>query len=677
MKQSTKLILTLIICSVIVSIASYIISGNKNSIEILNERKMNKIYANKKALSSNGKFRIESTPIGEFTIGTDFKVHPSINNQKESYLVNSGINSDTLFGLTNITIGPNGNSYTLGGYFSTNGGDSWFGNDTTYYVETQFNVDPAPVMSVTGRAVATFINSTSHTEQVYSIYSTNFGANWSAPIAIPDSYGADKCWAGVDNNTSSSYYGRLYSVFSNGRPYRIFFSSSNDEGESWSGPIPVSPQPTNFFDSLNLQFLEYGNLGAEIKTLNNGHVIVTWINYLVLSDKFGSQISENEDSIGFAKSTDGGESWITTSNHADDMNGLRILFGSALSGFNAYSMPRLEIDKNNNWIYVACAEKNYPDNPNYPALDKADIILHRSTDEGATWEKFRVNQDIASNLHYQFLPAICVDKFGGVNIIYYDTRNTPALDSCEIYLSRSTDGGQSFTDIKISGQKFGIPNSRRGDYVGLSNSKNKIIPFWFGFDRVTEKYQVYSAEIDILPTILNVSVNTEGLYNYLNHIDTFTVYLRSGNFPFAIIDSSKIFNDNDNSGKAKFNNTESGTYFLSIKHRNSIEVWSHNPVFIRRGSVENFYSFIDSVSSAYGNNLKNVLNMWTMFSGDVNQDGIVDISDLGLIQNDAYYFTNGYVNTDLNGDFFVDVSDIAISENNASFFVTKITPLDP
>ena len=65
---------------------------------------------------------------------------------------------------------------------------------------------------------------------------------------------------------------------------------------------------------------------------------------------------------------------------------------------------------------------------------------------------------------------------------------------------------------------------------------------------------------------------------------------------------------------------------------------------------------------------------FAFFTGDVNQDGTVDASDLSEIDNDSYYFASGYVDSDLNGDDFADASDFAIADNNAAKFISKVTP---
>jgi hypothetical protein len=65
---------------------------------------------------------------------------------------------------------------------------------------------------------------------------------------------------------------------------------------------------------------------------------------------------------------------------------------------------------------------------------------------------------------------------------------------------------------------------------------------------------------------------------------------------------------------------------------------------------------------------------WCLYVGDVNQDGVVDQSDIILVENDNENFVSGYVATDVNGDGAVDNSDQIIVDNNNSNFVGKIVP---
>ncbi len=111
------------------------------------------------------------------------------------------------------------------------------------------------------------------------------------------------------------------------------------------------------------------------------------------------------------------------------------------------------------------------------------------------------------------------------------------------------------------------------------------------------------------------------------------------------------------------------SYYIVIKHRNSIETWSSSPIsFTGSGTVT--YSFTNNSVQAYGQNLKAVSDgYYAVFSGDPNQDGIVDGTDLMEIDNASTLLLSGYVGQDLNGDGIVDATDMSLSENNSTIHV--------
>lgn len=81
------------------------------------------------------------------------------------------------------------------------------------------------------------------------------------------------------------------------------------------------------------------------------------------------------------------------------------------------------------------------------------------------------------------------------------------------------------------------------------------------------------------------------------------------------------------------------------------------------------------LTQAYGDNLINNGNAWCLFTGDVNQDGIVDVIDLVLIYNDASILSGGqFQRSDLNFDEIADVSDMILGYNNAGMLVSEIAP---
>ncbi len=112
--------------------------------------------------------------------------------------------------------------------------------------------------------------------------------------------------------------------------------------------------------------------------------------------------------------------------------------------------------------------------------------------------------------------------------------------------------------------------------------------------------------------------------------------------------------------------------FIVIKHRNSIETWSSSPVSFAEAGID--YNFTDAASRAWGGNLKPAGNVYLIFAGDVNQDGMVDSADMTVVDNDAQGFATGYLLSDVNGDGITDSADMTLLDNNAANFVSRMTP---
>ena len=98
------------------------------------------------------------------------------------------------------------------------------------------------------------------------------------------------------------------------------------------------------------------------------------------------------------------------------------------------------------------------------------------------------------------MPCLRVDEAGGVNIVYYDDRNTSS-DSAEVYVSRSTDGGTTWTDILVSDHRFkpkpisGLASGYQGDYIGITSGNNKLWPYWCS--DASGIYQAWTASVDL------------------------------------------------------------------------------------------------------------------------------------------------------------------------------------
>ncbi|HMQ69147.1 MAG TPA: aryl-sulfate sulfotransferase, partial [Ignavibacteria bacterium] len=178
---------------------------------------------------------------------------------------------------------------------------------------------------------------------------------------------------------------------------------------------------------------------------------------------------------------------------------------------------------------------------------------------------------------------------------------------------------------------------------------------------------------------LSLKIATEGLYNSetdrLNLRDTVTAYIRNSSSPFSIIDSAKSVIDSVSlTGDFIFYNATTGNYYISIKHRNGIETWSRSGGELISQNGVYLYDFTTSGSKAYGNNLTLKGSRYCIYSGDVNQDGVIELSDIISVYNDLSNFVTGYVSTDINGDNITDTEDELTAYNNAINIIGVLSP---
>jgi hypothetical protein len=145
------------------------------------------------------------------------------------------------------------------------------------------------------------------------------------------------------------------------------------------------------------------------------------------------------------------------------------------------------------------------------------------------------------------------------------------------------------------------------------------------------------------------------------------------------VDSALIFNNImlGLDGKAVIDSlpgTTYGFYYIVVKHRNSIETWSGDSVDFRDPVPQTQYYFYTDAIAAYGANQRNMGSVYAIWSGDVNQDGVVDGSDLAQADNANSAILAGYFPEDVNGDGVVDGSDLALVDNNNAAIIQLMRP---
>ncbi len=283
----------------------------------------------------------------------------------------------------------------------------------------------------------------------------------------------DKAWAVVDSGTNTIYvtwtqfdeYGTADTTkFSN-----IHFSKSTDGGLTWTDALGINQYSGDCVDSDNT------TEGAVPAVGPNGEIYVAWAVH---------------DSILFDRSLDGGQTWLD-----DD------IFVSSQPGGWDYDIPG--INRCNGLPITCCDISNSPyqgtiyvnwsDQRN--GTDNTDIWISKSTDGGDTWsEAKRVNDDDSNK--QQFFTWMTLDGMNGdIYIVFYDRRNYDDKNT-DVYMARSTNGGDTFENILISETPF-FPSSSVffGDYTNITAFDGQVRPIWARADET--QMSIWTAIVDI------------------------------------------------------------------------------------------------------------------------------------------------------------------------------------
>lgn len=367
------------------------------------------------------------------------------------------------------------------------------------------------------------------------------GQPWTGPITVHDNRNTpitqqllldDKNWIAVDNVTDvngapnkprDNKIGTMYICWgldgTQAPSQQIVLERSIDGGHTWGGVVPGDNTPYQLSQKSVIS-----GIGCHIIIGPQGQVYVTW---------YDNQI----DGLMQVVSTDRGQTF-TPARPIATITGVNAQFEG--QSFRNLSIPSSGIDKDGN-IYIAVASQDADGAPvlagtSYEKLkemrenrraeteaqgDKpgsgADIVLFKSTDGGNTYTgPVRVNQDSKTGDADQFQPWLAVTPKGQVDVMYFDRRNDPQNFFIGEYLSRSNDGGKTFTDTRVDRRMWdprinppiSVSGQFIGDYQGLVADDSVAIPFWndtqyAGLAKSDKKYspwqEVNSARISNTP----------------------------------------------------------------------------------------------------------------------------------------------------------------------------------
>jgi len=586
--------------------------------------------------------------------------------------------------------------------YTTNGGANWTQSVFPNYQQGLYN------LKIVGSTVYALGSYTAY------YYTSNLGVTWdSAVFTDPsnvnqpypflvnafDINGSDAIVVGyngkvnISNDGGSTWRNKNYSVGNNEYSFASIFAlkgtSSVWTGSDYGGLILYSSnsgtnwtkqQTSALYAFYDIQMLNsstgyavggdpfFGATGYCYKTTNGG---MNWASLSIPNfDKARFDVDFVDVNTGWifggeydvisliSKTTDGGATWVnqslTPANASVVASGDMIdaNTGYCLSGFTMAS-PFIKLYKTsnggNNWNLIT----TFPSSLTWNVVKTFSATtlylggnqdIYKSTNSGSNWTGVTI-------------PSGQANIF---NMDWSDLNNGTVVGT-EGYTAKTSDAGLTWTERNTGSSTITGVSMPSKDTVYASSDRNV-------YGAIFRLYEVSNS------ITYNMTIGIQAFWDGSSQVsDTVKCHLRNSVSPYAEVEVASAVLNNSGNGTFTFNTAPSGSYYLEITHRNSLETWSAAPQSVVQGGIYN-YNFTTAASQAYGNNMKLYSGRYCDYSGDVNQDGFVNLTDVILIFNASSVFTTGYVDTDVNGDLIVDLTDITYAYNNSSNFVQKITP---
>ena len=305
--------------------------------------------------------------------------------------------------------------------------------------------------------------------------STDCGHSWSGPFEVPPASNpnggfngsgipldfADKEFMDVDPET-----GRVLMVWSNFTPMAV---SGVEISAAFSDDAATATPPTWSLRSVVAARAEDGQSAVpQFAGDGSDDAYVAW----------ESRPPGGMRNVGFAKSSDNGQSWSAPVNLTANFRNMDQVLGND----RIATFPDLAVDRSggpdSGNIYLVYA--------NNDALDGADIMFQRSLDGGANFSPPVALGPRPGLDRVQWFPAVTVDSdTGRVWVMYYDQSVAAAGDLMETVALSSDDGGVTWSPpFALSPHPFhtghgndsGQPNL--GDYNQLVAQDGEVFAVW-------------------------------------------------------------------------------------------------------------------------------------------------------------------------------------------------------
>ena len=299
-----------------------------------------------------------------------------------------------------------------------------------------------------------------------------------------------------------------------------------------------------------------------------------------------------------------------------------------------------------------------------------DVVFGSATYDNGLTATVGLQNGATSALQHSFNTAsltngqsICFTPIPTTPTVTYDwTANSTYLSATNIAnpIATAVTSNQTYTVVVTDASGCTKSATKLVDIVNCSSTLNLTL-FLQGYYTGSNTMQEVMANQGYLPTPAT------------GDCDDITVELHDATTTTTIAGTTTARLHADGTASAVFTPGVTGNYYVVIKHRNSIQTWSTDPVTL---SSTTSYNFSTAATQAYADNMVEVeTGVWAIYTGDLNQDDFIDSFDFPIFDLDA---TNGvagvYVATDMNGDGFVDPFDFPVFDVNSFNGVLAVYP---
>jgi len=299
-----------------------------------------------------------------------------------------------------------------------------------------------------------------------------------------------------------------------------------------------------------------------------------------------------------------------------------------------------------------------------------------------TWSPAAINTSSAGTSSYTFTPTAGLCANTSIMNVVVDARVTPSFTQLGPYTVGATPDVLPFSSL----------NSIKGTWspAAISTVAPGTTIYTFTPD-VNECATTTTMSVTVIAvpnkTLNLTSVFLQGLYagnGTMNtaalHVapfgpgvaDLITVELHNANYSLAA-SFPDILLSKTGTATVSVPTAFAGSYYITIKHRNSIETTTASTVSFAGSTINQAFT----VGNVFGGNLglmDGPGTFYAIYAGDVNQDGTVDSGDFTPVDNDASNYMSGYLTTDVNGDGGIDTGDFTSVDNNGLNYISTSHP---